>query len=66
MLLSHIIIIISIYRYTCSIVMVTHTYNLYSEDIVIYDDTEIEEKYLSLDDLGTVLQRLAVELPGIL
>ena len=37
----------------------------YSENIVFYDDLEVEEKFLSLDELGTVLKRLSEQLPGI-
>lgn len=38
----------------------------YSENIVVYDDKETEEKYLTLDQLGTVLRRLTCseQLPG--
>ena len=30
----------------------------------MYDDKEAEEKYLTLDQLGTVLRRLGEQLPG--
>ena len=30
----------------------------------MYEDTKIEENYLSLDDLGTILKRLSEELPS--
>ena len=30
----------------------------------MYDDKETEEKYLTLDQLGTLLRRLSKELPG--
>jgi hypothetical protein len=30
----------------------------------VYDDKEAEEKYLTLDQLGTVLKRLGEQLPG--
>ena len=34
----------------------------YSESIVVYDDTKVEEKYLSLEELGNVLENLGVQL----
>ena len=37
---------------------------MYSENIVFYDDLEVEEKFLTLDELGTVLKRLSEQLPG--
>ena len=37
----------------------------YSENIVVYDDKEEEGKYLTLDQLGTVLRSLSELLPGI-
>jgi hypothetical protein len=36
----------------------------YSENIVIYTDKEAEGKYLTLDQLGSVLEKLSEELPG--
>ena len=37
----------------------------YSENIVVYDDKEAEGKYLTLDQLGSVLRSLSELLPGI-
>ena len=34
----------------------------YSESIVVYDDTKVEEKYLSLEELGTALDSLSMKL----
>ena len=36
-----------------------------SGTIVIYDDNEANEKYLTLDQLGVVLKHLSEQLPGI-
>ena len=37
----------------------------YSESIVVYDDTEVEKKYLSLEELGTILEKLSLQLSGM-
>ena len=36
----------------------------YSENIIIYSDKEAEGKYLTLNQLGSVLGKLSEELPG--
>ena len=35
------------------------------DSIVVYDDDEVEGRFLSLDELGAVLRRLSETLPGI-
>ena len=37
---------------------------VYSENIIIYNDKEAEGKYLTLDQLGTVLGKLSEQMPG--
>lgn len=35
------------------------------DSIVVYDDDEVEGRFLSLDELGAVLRQLSETLPGI-
>lgn len=36
-----------------------------SKNIIVYCDDKVEERYLSLDDLGIVLEKLSHQLPGM-